>query len=228
MESLDNQVIVINGGSGRLGRSVAEQIIDYDCFLVLIGRDEVKLKEICVELKGKAKVSYFVCDLTNEKQVKKTINKINSQYKKIDILVNSVGSWFQGEIPDHSTVKVKELFDSNVLGVISFVSQALDLVRKSSKGQILNIVSTFTSEGLISWPIYLSSKAALKSFTESLKLTVKEEQIKIMAIHPDAINRYNIEHVVRIILFMLEQPNTIFISNLETKNNYFPVLRKQA
>lgn len=88
---LKDRVAIITGGSGGIGFEIANKFVNSGASVILIGRDEKKLKNNCNALGEKA--SYFLMDVTDFSNLKSNINQLMllNELSTPDILVNSAG-----------------------------------------------------------------------------------------------------------------------------------------
>jgi 3-oxoacyl-[acyl-carrier protein] reductase len=90
--SLVNQVALVTGASGGLGRELAAILADAGAALVLADTNESKLKELAQEIDPSGeKVLVQKCDVTNKQDILSLIENAHNQFKSIDILINCAG-----------------------------------------------------------------------------------------------------------------------------------------
>lgn len=224
MLPLDGKVILITGGSGRLAKFLAEELHQLGANLILIGRNEERLKKLSKDLNKKSKsVTYFICDLTQEAEVIDLIGKINKSFSSIDIVINSVGSWYAGSLMEHSSEAINSLFNSNIIGLAIFTKHIIPLLQKSSFGQILNVISLSILKPIDNWPIYSATKAAVQSFTKSLRYELQNKKLRVMEIYPDGMSwveseqTISYEKMAKIITYMLSQSKDIVLEQVTVK-----------
>lgn len=220
---LKNKTVVITGGSGRLANFLAKKLSNLGANTILIGRNEDRLIKLVSELNTNSSASYFVCDLTDESQVEQLISQIEKKYSSVDIVINAVGSWFSGNLSDHTEETVRSLFGSNIIGLILFSKNILPLVQKSNYGQILNVISFSIFNSPESWPIYSAAKSSVQSFTKSMRSEFENKTLRVMELYPDGMSWNESEHtltykkVAEIIIFMLTQPDDISLEQVNVK-----------
>src|SRR3989344_941361 len=86
---LKQKIIFITGGSHGIGRALAENLAREGARLILVARSEDRLKEFVTQY-GKQH-RYYVCDLSDYKQVSKLAESVQKEYGSLDILVNVAG-----------------------------------------------------------------------------------------------------------------------------------------
>lgn len=234
---LKDRVIVITGASQGLGESLAYKLASEKAMVVLVARTEKLLKKVKSKIKKEnGKAGYFVCDVSNDKLVEEAVNGVIKKFGKIDILVNNAGVWYEGSTIKHSPSKVRELFLTNSVGPIYMARAVLPFMKERKSGQIFNVISSAGVGPSAGWGVYTATKFALRGLTDSLKLELEGTGIKVMGFYPGGMNtklfdnagfgRINKpwmmkkEDVVKIIVFMLEQPDDLVMDHVEV-NKFF-------
>jgi len=235
MNNLKDKVVVITGASQGLGKALSIEIGKLGGKVVMIARTKKLLNEIkknIIENGGKAE--YFVCDVADFKQVKKTTEKIIDKFGTIDILVNGAGIWTTDEFEEKNPELIEKAFKVNSIGPIYLTKSILPLMKKNNCGHILNVISKagldLDENG--DWPTYTATKWALTGYTKALKYQLKDTKIKVSAIYPGAFESNIFEtageseahdqpwmmktsEVVEAILYILNQPEELFIGSVE-------------
>ena len=131
-----------------------------------------------------AQAFYLHCDITCEKDVKQVAEVLQSRWQGIDFVFNNAGVATGGGLLDENIEQWKWVFDINVLGMVR-VSQALMPMMKAQKsGYFINIAS---QAGLTPIPYmgsYNAVKAAVVSFSETMKLELAPEGINVSVVCP--------------------------------------------
>ena len=84
--------VVITGAANGVGKAIANILKDNN--LILIDTDEENLKRTAEQ----TNVKYYVCDVSNDKEIVNTIKQIGENYKTIDCLINCAGMWISGDL----------------------------------------------------------------------------------------------------------------------------------
>lgn len=129
-------------------------------------------------------LSYKYLDVKNSDSVKGTISAIIEQHHRIDILINSAGLGLAGPLEEIPFEEIYNLFETNYFGTIRVIKQVIPIMRKQGKGLIVNLSSIGGRVGLPFQSIYSSSKFAIESLTEALRIELKPFGIKVCLIEP--------------------------------------------
>ena len=176
---------LIIGASGGIGNAITKKLAEQNFNLFLIGKNENKLLKLKKEVeKENIDVKIESVDLTNEKQIERSIKKIRKTFGKIDILINTPGSFLIKSIEKTSIEEFDEIFKINVRAPFIFSKEFSKDMKKSKWGRIVNIGSSSAYNGFKNSIVYCSSKHALLGFSRALFSELKENNIRVYSISP--------------------------------------------
>jgi short-subunit dehydrogenase len=230
---LKNKTVLVTGGNTGLGFEIVKQLVQKNCKVMLLGKDEKKVKEAAKQLNSN-KVTPKVCDLREPKQ----IEKVTKGLKSIDILINAAGIIAYRPLEEHSEELIYDLVNTNLLGTIFMTRAILPKMKKQNAGTIVNVSS---SSGLMTGghpdeTVYIASKFGVTGFTEALKKELNEikSKINVLGFYPGGMNtefftKSGMEkdtsafmdptEIAKIIVFMLERPDSIKMDHVVVNRN---------
>lgn len=183
------RVIVITGGGSGIGKAIATEFVTQGDKVVILGRTEDKLKQVCHELGDNA--SYQVVDVSQQEQVEAGIATIIEQHKQVDVLVNNAG-FIQGIRSTTALAEAEQIWEqeigTNLKGaMLMAVGLAPHLTRPN--GRIINISSIAAYTGGSRGGVigYASAKAGLHGLTCALARELSPEGITVNTISPGLI-----------------------------------------
>lgn len=179
---MSSKVILITGASSGIGLETALLFLK-DGFKVYACARRLEQMEI-IRQKGGELVSL---DVTSEESMKQCVNYILEKEGHIDILINNAGYGACGSIEDIPMEEVKHQYEVNVFGLGRMIQLVLPSMRKQKSGKIINISSMggrFTSP-YAGW--YHSTKYAVESISDALRMEVKPWNIGVILIEPGMI-----------------------------------------
>lgn len=174
--------IIVTGASRGIGFEVAKQLasISYNR-VIAIARSKEKLKllqKICID-QNNSNLIPIVFDLTNTLQYESLlIKQINSQFDKVDILINNAGFLVNKPFEQLSTVDIGSMIQVNLNAPARLIQCLLPMMIKGS--HVVNISSMGGFQGSQKFPglsIYSATKAGLASLTECLAEEYKDSGI---------------------------------------------------
>ena len=186
MKDLSNKVIIITGVTSGIGLDCLERLVDGGAFVIGAGRRE----EIGgrIEKKFKDKVKFFRCDVTKESQIIDLVKYSETEFGKLDVMVNNAGAPdFINSINDLTSENVNRsiqlLFNSVVIGT----REACKVMEKKGQGSVINIGSIAAHRTGYAGIIYSSMKAAVVQFSKVAAIEVAQHGIRINSISPGLI-----------------------------------------
>lgn len=194
--SLKNKQYALSGGTGTLGGSIAEYLVQNDAKVLLLGRSPDKLEAKQKELNTIAKNSThtFVVDVMNEASLNSLKNTIQKDFGHLDGLVNLAGGNIPGATlkPDQTIRDIeiddtRKVVDINLFGTVIPTIVLSELMVKQGRGSIVNISSMASKQTISRVLGYSMAKAGVDIFTKWManELASKHgDKIRVNAIAP--------------------------------------------
>lgn len=176
--------IFITGASSGLGRALAIAYAGEDVVLFLCGRNKERLYNTAAVCKEKGAVTYtYLFDVTDAFAVQEAVINADSVHP-LDLVIANAGisGGVLGEAED--SVQTRQVFNTNINGVVNTVLPALERMRKRGSGQIGIVASIAGYRGLPSAPAYSAGKACVKAWGEALRGWLYQEGIRVNVICP--------------------------------------------
>ena len=183
--------ILITGGATGLGQAIALKWADkwankegaFDICIADINQERGDETVNALIAKG-ANAFYVHCDITSDSDVQMLAQTIDSRWGGADYVFNNAGVATGGSLLDESIEQWQWVFDINVLGMVRVSRALLPLMRKQGGGYFINIAS---QAGLTPIPYmgsYNAVKAAVVSFSETMKLELAPDNINVSVVCP--------------------------------------------
>jgi uncharacterized oxidoreductase len=185
--NLSSNTVLITGGASGIGLSLASHFVRNDSVVIVCGRDKEKLEA------AKAKhpqLTTYVCDLAKPDERISMSRWISREFPKLNVLINNAGIQRRGlqlteeqpweTLNEEITINLEAPIHLSMLFVPQLVKQANPV--------ILNVTSVLAFVPLVIAPIYSATKAALRSFTLSLRQQLIDTPISVIEIIPPAVN----------------------------------------
>lgn len=181
MKTNNKNTILITGGASGIGYEFAKQLCETNT-VIITGRNKQKLEKAKEELKN---IHVFECDVSNPSQIKALYEIISHDFPELNILINNAGIMKKIDLQKESNYEIlTEEITTNLNGTIFMSTLFLPLLKKQKQASIINITSALGFVPLAASPIYCASKAALQSFTKSLRIQLKNTNINVYDIAP--------------------------------------------
>ncbi|MEM8890720.1 MAG: SDR family oxidoreductase [Bacteroidota bacterium] len=195
------RIALITGANKGLGFETARQLGQEGVKVLMASRNKEKGREAVQKLSDEGlEVEFVQLEVTKASEIDALVSYIDTNYGKLDVLVNNAGIMHSGEpggINSSESVKsevLRETFEVNFFSLVSLTQKLLPLIKKSDSGKIINVSSilgsnTVQSDESSPWSgikpfAYNASKAALNSFTVHLAAALKDSNVKVNSAHP--------------------------------------------
>ena len=192
---IKDNVVVITGGTGVLGRAIAIQLADQGAKVVIMGRKAEVGNEIVKEIKENGgEAMFLVTDVMNREILEQNLTDILAAYGRVDALLNAAGGNMPGAtIAPTGTffdLKIEEfqrVLDLNLTGTVLPTQVFLKPMVEQNKGAIVNFSSMAAFRPMTRVCGYAAAKAGISNFTAYMATEVAKkfgEGIRVNAIAP--------------------------------------------
>ena len=182
---LTGRTILITGGSAGIGLAFALKFLELDNEVIVTGRRQAVLDQV----KAKhPKLHTIQSDVADPAQIAALAARVKSDFPKLDVLMNNAGIMFHKnlKVPATDLAGLMAEMNVNIGGVISTTSAFIDILR-ANKGTVINTSSMLAFVPLPSAPIYSATKAAIHSYTQSLRFQLEETGVEVIELMPPAV-----------------------------------------
>lgn len=194
----ESKVAVVTGANKGIGFETARQLAAKGITVLLSARNAAKGEAAAATLKAEGlDVRFLPLDVTDSASVASAVQAVEAEFGRLDILVNNAGiGTFDQPATSENVEHWREIFETNVFGLVETTQAFLPLLRKSEAGRIVQLSSILGSLKLATDPMspvigtvgyassYASSKVAVNMYTVQLARELSDTKIKVNAAHP--------------------------------------------
>jgi NAD(P)-dependent dehydrogenase (short-subunit alcohol dehydrogenase family) len=185
--ALAGQVAVVTGGNKGIGLAIAEALAAEGAKVVIFGRDRAALRHATTVLsKYGNPVLPVEGDVTQELSVVTLFEEVRRRFGRLDLLVNNAGIAPGATIADTHLDVWRKTLDTNLTGMFLCTRAALPLMKAGAS--IVNNLSIAADTVFPKMAAYCASKHGALGFTRALRLEVKEQGIRVIALVPGAVD----------------------------------------
>lgn len=178
-----NNKILITGGATGIGLGLTERFIQEKNNVIICGRREAALNEAAAKLPG---VITKVCDLSDEASRVDLYNWVAANHSDLNVLVNNAGIQNWMSVTDEGFYqKANEEITTNVIAPLHLTALFTKLPALTT---VINVTSGLAFVPLAKVPVYCATKAFLRSFTLSIRHSLKDKNIEVIEMIPPALN----------------------------------------
>ncbi|GAX78022.1 hypothetical protein CEUSTIGMA_g5464.t1 [Chlamydomonas eustigma] len=188
------EVAIVTGCTfGGIGHAIACQLSERGCTVYATARRVDAIGEVpsCIKV--------LPLEVTDAESISSAVKTVIDSEGRLDILVNNAGIGCVGPAAEISLERARQTFEVNVLGIIAMVQAVAPHMTAQGSGKIINVGSIV---GLLPTPwagVYSSSKAAVHSLTDVLRLELAPFGVQVMLVAPGAIRsnmgKNNLDHM---------------------------------
>ena len=184
MRGLENQVAVVTGGGGGIGRMICARLAEEGSRVAVLDIDADTARETVDAIGDPTRARAVSADITDSQSVKQAIAEVVRVYETVDILVNNAG-WDRGapflETDPELWAKIIAI---NYQGPLNMHREVLPLMAAHGRGRIINIASDAGRVGSSGEAVYAGCKAAVIAFGKSVAREMARSGITINAVCP--------------------------------------------
>ncbi len=196
LKRVNEQVVVITGGSSGIGLATAQMAAAMGARVLINSRDEVDLEQAVERIRADGGVATSVTgDVADLEAMKRVAASAIREFGALDTWINNAGVSIYGRLEEVGTMDARRLFETNYWGVVHGTLAALPHL-KAHGGALINVGSILSDTGYPLQGHYTASKHAVKGFTDSLRLELEHEgaPVSVTLIQPAAIDTPYPEH----------------------------------
>jgi short-subunit dehydrogenase len=188
---LKQQTLVITGASSGIGRETAVEAGRRGANVVLAARNETGLRAAAREVEAAGgRVLVVPTDVADKEQVERLAGAAVEHFGRVDTWVNNASVSTYALIDQTSNEEIERVLQVNLLGTIYGCKAVLPYLKAQEGGTIINVASGLGERAVPLQAAYCAAKAAVKGFTESLRMELAREKtgINVTLILPSSIN----------------------------------------
>jgi uncharacterized oxidoreductase len=185
---MDGNTILITGGADGIGRGLAEAFQELGNQVIIASRRENALKAVCEANPG---MRHYVLDVADPAQVGAVSKKVIADFPKLNCVIANAGVQrlysFAGEQPPDDHL-IEEEININLLGLIRTTTAFLPHLRGQERATVVHVSSGLAFVPLALCAVYCSTKAAVHSFTTSLRHQYRNTSVKFVELIPPRVD----------------------------------------
>lgn len=173
--------IIVTGGAQGIGKIVSQQLIKNGYSVSVLEKDEEAVKEFQIEI-ASDDIAFFQTDVSDEKQVKTSVNDALKKFGNISGLINNAGIMKNKPLAELSINDWNNVIGTNLTGTFLCTKYCATAL-KQAKGSVVNITSTRALQSEPNTEAYSASKGGILALTHALAMSLGPE-IRVNCISP--------------------------------------------
>ncbi len=182
---LSGNTILITGGTSGIGQELARQLLERGNTVLITGRSQQRLDAARAKLPA---LHTFRSDVADVTAIPALFAAVSAAFPALNVLINNAGIGLKRNLNDAS-LSLDELsreIQTNLLGPVWMVQQFLPLLKAQEHAAIVNVSSGLAFVPMPFKPIYCATKAAVHSYTQSLRVQLESSGVNVFELAPPA------------------------------------------
>lgn len=186
MNPTGNTILITGGGSG-IGRALAHRFSDLGNFVIVAGRRQQVLDET---IAGRANMSAIALDIEDPLAITEFAKRVTADHPALNVLINNAGIMRTEDLTaERDLADADATITTNLLGPIRLTNALVDHLRGRADAAIVNVSSGLAFVPLVTSPTYSATKAAIHSYTVSLRQQLAG-QVEVIELAPPAVQTH--------------------------------------
>ncbi len=182
---LDGNTILITGGASGIGYALAQRLLAAGSTVVVCGRRADRLAAVRA---AHPAIVTRTCDLARDEERIALARWATAEFPRLNVLVNNAGIQRRTELRHDDWEGTRAELAINLEAVLRLSTLLLPHLLAQPRAAILNVTSGLAHVPLASVPIYCATKAAVRSFTQSLRHQLRQTSVEVVEIAPPAVD----------------------------------------
>ena len=178
---LKNNTVLITGGSSGIGLELSKVLINKGNKVIICGKSDEKLE---AAKKAHPKLITYQCDVSDSRQCADFAVKIAKNHPDLNVLINNAAIVNKIDfINDENALELAENeYQTNLIAPIRLIKLLYPTINANDSSAIINVTTGLIYAPRVIYPFYNSSKSALHSFTQTLRIRLKDEKTKVVEV----------------------------------------------
>lgn len=180
----DSNTILITGGASGIGAALAHRLHDRGNYVIVAGRRQEVLDKAVA---GRERMAALTLDVGDPQAITAFAAQIVAEHPKLNVLVNNAGIMkFEDAAAKRDLANVEATVVTNLLGPIRLIDALIDHLSSQPDAAIINVTSGLAFVPMIAAPTYSATKAAMHSYTISLREQLKGK-VEVIELAPPGV-----------------------------------------
>ncbi|MBS1493322.1 MAG: SDR family oxidoreductase [Bacteroidetes bacterium] len=181
--NLDGKVALITGGSKGIGLAIVQEFLSLGAEVFFVARTQNDVLKI-INANKESNLHGVISDVSTEEGREKIYHIIKTRAKKLDFLVNNVGTNIRKKSTEYTPDEYDKIMNTNLKAAFELTKNLHSYLKKSKDGSVVNIASVSGLESTSSGVVYAMTKAAMIQMTKYLAVEWASDKIRVNAIAP--------------------------------------------
>lgn len=185
--NISNKTVLITGGGSGIGLAIAKTLSEQGNRVIIVGRNEAKLQQAAAQLPG---ITALAADINNEADLTRLVQRVQAGFSDLSLLINNAGqaSAYQLTAGAGAFANASAEISTNYLAMIHLTELLLPVLSAQPEAAVVNVSSILAYAPSAAVPTYSASKAAVHSYTQALRHTLKGSTVSVFELMPPLVD----------------------------------------
>jgi NAD(P)-dependent dehydrogenase (short-subunit alcohol dehydrogenase family) len=175
--SLQNRTAIVTGGHDGIGFHITQALLGAGARVAILARRQERLEQAAELLGGD--VAPIVCDIADPNSVRAAFAAVDERFGALHVLINNAAAFPIFKIGDATDEELRQVVDTNVMGVLHCVRAAVERMRATGGGDIISLSSESVLRPFPYLSAYAATKAAIETLCRGLRSELREHAIRV-------------------------------------------------
>ncbi len=171
----------VTGASRGFGLEIVTQLLDRGEQVVAAVRTLGSLEQL---RRVDDQLLVVPLDVTEAGQAEEAVLRAVERFGGIDVLVNNAGRGLLGAVEEATDAEVRDVFETNVFGLLNVTRSVLPVMRRQRRGHVVNISSILGFSAKMGWGGYAATKFAVEGLSEALRVELEPLGVRVSIVEP--------------------------------------------
>jgi short-subunit dehydrogenase involved in D-alanine esterification of teichoic acids len=182
---MTGNTILVTGGTSGIGLGLALRFCQAGNKVIVAGRRKELLEQIAAGHEG---IETLVLDVADPASIARAYETVSSRYPEVNVVINVAGIMLPEDLHDSGFLPAAEsTVTTNLLGPIRMLAAFIPFLAEQKDAAVINVSSGLAFVPLPITPTYNATKAAIHSFTESLRVQLADTPVQVLELIPPAV-----------------------------------------
>jgi NAD(P)-dependent dehydrogenase (short-subunit alcohol dehydrogenase family) len=179
------KVALISGAASGIGLAITQRMAKAGANVALIDVDERRGKQVSGDLRAlRIQSKFYLCDVSQSSDCRKTVSEVLEDFEKIDILVNNAGIILRKDIVELSEDEWDKVMNTNLKSVYLLSHSVIPSMVEHGGGSIINIGSGWGLKGGAKAAVYCAAKGGMVNLTRAMAIDHGNQNIRVNCVCP--------------------------------------------
>ena len=181
---ISGNTILVTGGNSGLGRRFAEEFARRGNKVIITGRKQEAIDEVVAGTPG---ITGYVLDITDAQAISDFAAKVTADHPDLNVAIHNAGIMVAEDLKAQDLGVAEDIVTTNLLGPIRLISALMPHFLKQPAATIMTVSSGLAFVPLAKTPTYNATKAAIHSYSLSLREQLKDTNVEVIEIVPPGV-----------------------------------------